>query len=59
MKNSSSAQRVMENKNRLEWLDAVRGVGITLVVLGHTALPPIGYVLIYAFHVPLFFIVAG
>lgn len=49
------------NRPRLEWLDALKGLGIVLVVLGH--LPQIGAsatgALIYAFHVPLFFALSG
>lgn len=48
------------NRNRLFYLDAARGFAILLVVLGHTwetedLLP----VLIYSFHVPLFFMISG
>lgn len=48
------------NRNRLFYLDAARGLAILLVVLGHIwetdGLLP---VLIYSFHVPLFFIISG
>ncbi len=57
---------------RLSWVDDVRGLGIFLVVLGHTIrglfaagiLPQAGVwseidAFIYAFHMPLFFFVAG
>lgn len=48
------------NRNRLFYLDAARGLAILLVVLGHIwetdeLLP----VLIYSFHVPLFFMISG
>lgn len=47
-------------KARLSYLDAARGLAILLVVLGHIwetdrPLP----VLIYSFHIPLFFIISG
>lgn len=45
--------------SRILWLDAVRGVGIGFVILGHMAFSPPVMCLIYAFHIPLFFIVAG
>ncbi len=45
--------------SRMVWLDAVRGVGMGFVVLGHMAFSPTVRCLIYAFHVPLFFIVTG
>lgn len=47
-------------KNRIEWIDAAKGLGIFLVVLGH-ALPPVGLLTttIWAFHMPLFFFLSG
>lgn len=47
-------------KKRLSYLDAARGLAILLVVLGHIwendqPVP----VLIYSFHVPLFFVISG
>lgn len=45
--------------SRLQWVDAVRGIGISLVVVGHMDMPQKIYCLIYAFHMPLFFIVTG
>jgi acyltransferase len=47
-------------KNRIEWIDAAKGLGIFLVVLGH-ALPSRTALttLIFAFHMPLFFFLSG
>lgn len=45
------------NFNRQTWIDTCRGIGILLVVLGHCN-PPFCN-LIYAFHMPLFFILSG
>ena len=39
------------------WIDILRGIGILLVVLGHTN-PPFKRI-IYSFHIPLFFILSG
>ena len=50
----------MMDKKRLRYLDAARGLAILLVVLGHiweTAQPV--PVLIYSFHIPLFFLISG
>lgn len=57
---------------RLDWLDAARGIGIVLVVIGHelraqmaagVAPPgwqaPVWDAAIYAFHMPLFFVLSG
>ena len=53
-------QAAAQERVRLPYLDAARGLAILLVVLGHIweteqPLP----VLIYSFHVPLFFIISG
>lgn len=46
----------MENK-RIEWIDVLKGIGIILVVLGHSFWG--GRNVIYLFHMPLFFLVSG
>lgn len=55
----------MENvtsKNRIEFFDVAKGIGIILVVIGHSSiinrLPILG-ILINAFHMPLFFFISG
>jgi len=58
------------NPNRMAWIDIARGIGIVLVVYGHgmrgnglTADPASLFSLqdrwIYAFHMPLFFVLSG
>lgn len=47
---------------RITWIDAAKGLGIILIVLGHLASveqPSAFYVYIYAFHVPQFFFISG
>lgn len=45
---------------RIAWIDWCKGFGILLVVLGHTyGIPEVLHLLIYAFHMPLFFILSG
>ena len=39
------------------WVDVLKGIGIILVVVGHTRMPFNSF--IFSFHMPLFFIVAG
>lgn len=46
-------------KVRDENWDVVKGLGILLVIMGHSNLPATIYYGIYAFHMPLFFIVSG
>lgn len=46
-------------KGRLQWADAARGIAIMLVILGHTCPPPYTAAFIYAFHMPLFFLLSG
>lgn len=48
----------MEKKERIEWIDIAKGIGMILVVMGHTI--QLGIVQpIYAFHMPLFFFLSG
>ena len=51
---------MIDEKNRLDYIDAVKGIGILLVVLGHNlqGVPSVTS-WIYSFHMPLFFIVTG
>ncbi|MCI1935259.1 MAG: acyltransferase [Bifidobacteriaceae bacterium] len=44
---------------RLEWVDALRGLGILFVIVGHTSRIPQVTQWIYAFHMPLFFWLSG
>ena len=51
------------NTKRLDWIDIAKGIGIILVVLGHTLVPQVRetgfagflWIFIYNFHMPLFF----
>lgn len=53
----------MEKTDRIEYLDIMKGIAIILVVIGHCcelpAHPTLLVKLIYAFHMPLFFLAAG
>lgn len=50
----------MEETKRLDYVDVCKAIGILLVVLGHTYYgPKMLHNLIYSFHMPLFFILAG
>ena len=44
---------------RFESLDAMRGIGILLVVVGHSGIPNILQWWIWSFHMPLFFFLSG
>lgn len=44
---------------RLEWVDAFKGIGILLVIVGHTSRIPEVTQWIYSFHMPLFFWLSG
>lgn len=48
---------INENQ-RIDWIDSVKGLGIILVYIGHCYIPAVND-LIYSFHMPLFFIVSG
>jgi fucose 4-O-acetylase-like acetyltransferase len=45
--------------NRINWIDIAKGIGIFLVVLGHTGIPVKLSYWIYSFHMPLFFFISG
>lgn len=47
------------NINRTEWLDIAKGIGIILMVVGHSSIPKFASDFIYSFHMPLFFIASG
>ena len=55
------------NTKRLDWIDIAKGIGIILVVLGHTLVPQVRetgfagflWIFIYNFHMPLFFFYRG
>lgn len=55
----------MKTKERIEYIDFFRGVGIILMVMGHMAfggLQGFGYLIekyIHSFHMPMFFIISG
>lgn len=44
---------------RFEYIDIAKGIGILLVVWGHILLTGISHRVIYAFHMPLFFLISG
>lgn len=48
---------------RIKWVDRAKGIGIVLVVIGHILgdqhVLSLLYQLIYAFHMPLFFVISG
>lgn len=50
----------MLKKRRVDYLDMVKGIGIILVVAGHSQyLAKNALTVIYSFHMPLFFIISG
>ncbi len=55
----TSARGPATRGERIAWLDNARGIGIALVVAGHALTPGHARDVIYAFHMPLFFFLAG
>jgi fucose 4-O-acetylase-like acetyltransferase len=45
------------DKERIIWIDRMKVIGMYFIIAGH--LFPIGYTYIYAFSVPLFFLISG
>ncbi|MBR0412369.1 MAG: acyltransferase family protein [Eubacterium sp.] len=52
-------ENALQTKNRIDWIDLARGVGVLLVIFGHTKIPYFAAYLSYAFHIPLFFMISG
>ena len=44
---------------RVQWVDYAKGVGILLVIIGHTVSNPVIRGAIFSFHMPFFFILSG
>jgi acyltransferase len=47
------------HSGRISWIDIAKGLGIILVIHGHTLSPDSYRYIIYAFHMPLFFFLSG
>ena len=45
--------------NRIAWVDAMKGIGITSVVIGHSVSCELLRRFLYSFHIPIFFFLAG
>lgn len=50
---------IMEQKNRILWVDFSKGIVMLLVIVGHSSIPTILRGAIYSFHMPLFFLLSG
>lgn len=50
---------MLNNTQRLAYLDDAKAFGIWLMVLGHYAVPETLHRVIYSFHMPLFFVISG
>jgi len=46
-------------KTRIEWLDVAKGIVIMLMILGHSDIPRCVSNVIFAFHMPFFFLASG
>ena len=47
----------MQHRTRIVWIDWMKVIGMYFIILGHFF--PLGYVYIYTFNVPVFFIISG
>ena len=54
---SSFYGSLVVNKQRIDWIDIAKGIGIFLMVVGHTSIPSFLSNYIFSFHMPLFFII--
>lgn len=48
-----------KTREREVWIDAVKGLGILLMILGHMQIGPVIRNFIYSFHMPMFIIISG
>lgn len=47
-------------KNRIGYIDMAKGLAIILVIVGHSSfVPPLAKMILYIFHIPLFFFLSG
>ena len=46
-------------KQRMDYIDTLKGIGILFVVYAHVNYTPLPLSLIYSFHMPLFFLISG
>ena len=49
----------MSSDNRIVYLDIAKGIGIILMVMGHSFIGRVFDILLHGFHMPLFFFVSG
>ena len=49
----------MKDSKRLDYIDAAKGIGMMTVMWGHVHLGDISTYFVYAFHMPLFFLLSG
>ena len=52
-------QTLNSTSTRIDWIDSLKGFGMLLVVLSHTAIDHDTNRILYAFHMPLFFLISG
>lgn len=50
---------MIKELNRISYIDIAKGIGMLLVIWGHIRETGLGNAMIYAFHMPLFFILSG
>ena len=56
----SRAEQSRAEQSRAEHLDIAKGIGITLVIFGHLSQSSeMLRILVYSFHMPLFFLISG
>lgn len=51
--------KLIIKKNRIEWIDIAKGIGMVLVEIGHTYFPRSICLWLCSFHMPLFFLLSG
>lgn len=49
----------ISKRQRIDWIDVVKGIAIILMIVGHTKCPKTLNHIIFSFHMPLFFVLSG
>ena len=52
-------QSKIQQSNRIEWIDAIKGLAMILIVWGHCQQPSPLKLFLTSFHVPAFFTITG
>lgn len=56
---NTATPKAQQSKPRVAWIDMAKGIGILLVIFGHSGISKVPLAVIYTFHMPIFFFLSG